>query len=252
MKEIIKVQNISVVFSDRPVLLDVSFSVYEGEIFAIIGGSGSGKSTLLKLMTGLLKPTKGKIIIDGIDITYWDESNYFDVIGKFGILFQNSGLIGSMTVKENIMLPLLHHTKLSVEQIEAITKYKLEQVGLKNVENLYPSELSGGMKKRAGLARALVLNPKVIFLDEPSSGLDPIASASLDDLIIELNKVLGSTIIVVTHDLESIFRIAHRAILLDGTTKGIIAEGDPKYLKENSPHPFVKAFFNRLSSWGMK
>jgi len=249
MKEIIKVKNVSVIFSDRPVLENVSFTVYEGEIFAIIGGSGSGKSTLLKLMTGLLKPTKGQIIIDTIDITNLDESNYFNVIGKFGILFQNSGLIGSMTIKENLMLPLLHHTKLSLEQIEAIVKYKLALVGLKNVETLYPSELSGGMKKRAGLARALVLNPKIIFLDEPSSGLDPIASASLDELIIELNKVLGSTIIVITHDLQSIFKIAHRAILLEGTTKGIIAEGDPKYLKENSAHPFVKAFFNRLPSW---
>lgn len=246
MQKVIKVIDVSISFNGREVLSGINFFVKEGEIFAIIGGSGSGKSTLLRIMTGLLRPTKGKILIYGRDLVSATESEYRSIISRFGILFQNSGLIGSMTVLKNVMLPLLHHTRLEEHLIEAIAIEKLKLVGLGNAINLYPSELSGGMRKRAGLARALVTDPDILFLDEPSSGLDPISSAALDELILEINKTLGSTIVLVSHDLNSIFTVAQRAILLDGKRRGIVAEGNPVELKEKAKDPFVQAFFNRV------
>lgn len=246
MQKVIRVIDVSVSFGGKEVLSDINFTVNEGEIFAIIGGSGSGKSTLLKIITGLLRPTKGRILIYGKDLVSATETEYRAIMSRFGILFQNSGLIGSMTVLKNVMLPLLHHTKLEEHLIEAIAIEKLKLVGLGNAMNLYPSELSGGMRKRAGLARALVTDPGILFLDEPSSGLDPISSAALDELILELNRTFGSTIVLVSHDLESIFKVAERAILLDGKRKGIVAEGNPLELKERTNDPFVQAFFNRL------
>ncbi len=242
---IVKVREVDFSYGDKEVLKDINFDIYEGEIFGIIGGSGSGKSTILKLVVGLIRPTKGSIIVDGIDITKADEKGYFSLIRKFGILFQNSGLIGSMTVEENILLPLLQHTKLPIELLSTIVKARLSIVGLPDVMHLYPSELSGGMRKRVGLARAMALSPKLLFLDEPSSGLDPITSAALDDLILNINKKFKTTIVIVTHDLESIFHTLNRAIVLDTRKKGIIAEGAPKELMAKPANAFVESFFHR-------
>ncbi|MFN3534394.1 MAG: ABC transporter ATP-binding protein [Desulfatiglandales bacterium] len=246
MKKVVEILSVSVSFGQKTLLENVDFSVYEREIFAIIGGSGSGKSTLLKLMTGLLAPSKGKILIHGRDLVQAGDEEYKRLMRRFGILFQNSGLIGSITVLKNVMLPLLHHTDLGEHLIEAIALEKLNLVGLAHATNLYPSQLSGGMRKRVGLARAMITDPDILFLDEPSSGLDPVSAASLDQLIVKLNRELGTTIIMVSHDLESIFKVAQRAILLDGKRKGIVAEGNPEELRRHSKDRFAQAFFNRL------
>ncbi len=248
MKELIKVENLSVVYGNKIILKDINFEIYEGEIFVIVGGSGCGKSTLLRQLIGLEIPTTGKIIIDGEDFTSLYGKKREQVLRKFGILFQTSGLLASMTVGENVALPLRTYTNLSWERIEQIVKFKLKLVHLSGYEIFFPSELSGGMRKRAGLARALALDPEILCFDEPSSGLDPQTSASLDELIINLNRSLGTTMIVVSHDLASIFNIASRAILLDRDSKTIIASGKPTELAKLQDNPKVYNFFNRISS----
>ncbi|KHE92306.1 MAG: ABC transporter ATP-binding protein [Candidatus Scalindua rubra] len=232
-------------YGEDVILNHINFKVYEGEIFVILGGSGCGKSTLLKHLIGLNHPISGNIVINGIDITSNRESNLQQVLRECGILFQSGALFSSMTVAENVALPMQEHTDLPASSIDNIVRMKLAQVSLTGYEDHLPSEISGGMKKRAGLARAMALNPKVLFFDEPSAGLDPITSAELDQLIIRLNGSYNTTMVIVTHELPSIFSVAHRVIMLDKRVKKIIAEGQPQYLRDNSQNPFVRQFFNR-------
>jgi len=231
---------------DEKIIFDrLDFQVAKGELFVILGGSGCGKSTLLRLLIGLKTPTAGSILINGVDITTADEMAMNGVRTGIGVLFQSGALFGSMTLAENVALPLQEYTDLSPAAIERIVSMKLAMVSLVGHENHYPSELSGGMVKRAGLARAMALDPSILFFDEPSAGLDPITAAELDQLIKDLNRGLGTTVVVVTHDLDSIMTIADRVIMLDGNKKGIIAEGVPRELKMHSQDPLVQSFFNR-------
>ncbi len=244
-KPIIKVRDLVAGYGKNIILDGISFEVYEGEIFVVLGGSGCGKSTLLKHLIGLVTPISGEILIDGEDISRCDEKTYQRLIKKFGVLYQSGALLGSMTVAENIALPIMEYTDLPKNFVDTLIRMKLNLVHLNGYENYLPAELSGGMKKRAGLARAMALNPSILFFDEPSAGLDPITSAELDNLILHINRNFKTTMVIVTHELESIFTVAHRVIMLDKRTKGIIAEGDPRYLKEHSKNPFVVRFFNR-------
>jgi phospholipid/cholesterol/gamma-HCH transport system ATP-binding protein len=242
---IIVVENLTARFGSNTVFENVSFQVDKGEIFVILGGSGCGKSTLLKHLIGLYETSSGKVEINGVDIRMADERQLRKVRTQLGVSFQSSALFGSMTLAENVALPLQEYTDLSREAIELIVKMKLGMVNLAGYDNHLPSEISGGMKKRAGLARAMALDPVVLFFDEPSAGLDPITSAELDSLIKNINAGMGTTMVVVTHELQSIFNIAHRIIMLDKGAKGIIAEGDPRWLKDHATDPRVSDFFNR-------
>jgi phospholipid/cholesterol/gamma-HCH transport system ATP-binding protein len=241
----IVVENLVARFGEDTIFEDVSFEVDRGEIFVILGGSGSGKSTLMKHMIGLYESISGRVVINGIDITKADEKQLKKVRKNIGVAFQSGGLFGSMTLAENVALPLQEYTDLSPEAIQLIVKMKLGMVQLAGYENHLPAELSGGMKKRAGVARAMALDPTVFFFDEPSAGLDPITSAELDSLIKSINAGMGTTMVIVTHELQSIFSIADRIIMLDKAAKGIIAEGDPRWLKDHSVDPRVIDFFNR-------
>ncbi len=243
---IIQVKDLVARYGDDIILDRISFDVYEGEIFAVLGGSGSGKSTLLKHLLGLLQPAAGEVIIDGDDICNCDENRLQQVLRKVGVLYQSAALFGSMTVAENVALPISAYTDLPAEYVAHLVRMKLNLVHLGGYENHLPSEISGGMKKRAGLARAMALNPRILFFDEPSAGLDPVTSAELDNLILHLNQRLGTTMVIITHELESIFAVANRVIMLHDSNRGIIAEGDPKYLRDHSLNPFVRHFFNRL------
>jgi phospholipid/cholesterol/gamma-HCH transport system ATP-binding protein len=242
---VIVVEHLTVRYGTDLILDDIGFSIQKNEIFVILGSSGCGKSTLMRHMIGLESPESGRVCIDAIDITRSSENELFQILKKVGVLFQSSALIGSMTVGENVALPIKEYTDLSENAVAAMVKIKLSMVGLENYENHLPSEISGGMKKRAGIARALALNPEFIFLDEPSAGLDPITAAEIDKLILDINHNTKATMIIVTHELASIFNVAQRVIMLDKHTKKIIAEGRPKELKEQHPHPLVHGFFNR-------
>lgn len=242
---IIIVKDLTARFDDNVVFEDVSFQVYKGEILVIVGASGCGKSTLLKIMIGLQKPYAGQVLYQGMDITRAEEKELNQYRQNIGVLFQSGALFSSMTIKENIELPLQEYTDLDSAAINTIIKMKLGMVNLAGYENHSPSELSGGMKKRAGIARAMALDPRVLFFDELSAGLDPVTAAELDDLIIKTNEALGTTMVIVTHELESIYKIAHRVLMLDKEAKGIIAEGKPLDLKKNATDPRVKSFFLR-------
>jgi len=246
-RKIIQVRDLTVGYETDIILENISFDVLEGEIFIVLGGSGCGKSTLLKHLIGLNSPLSGRILIDGADISNCDETTFKKILRKIGVLYQSSALFGSMTIAENVSLPIKEYTDLPQRSVDTLVKMKLNMVNLNGYENHLPSEISGGMRKRAGLARAMALNPKILFFDEPSAGLDPVTSVELDNLIIHLNKSLGTTMVIVTHELQSIFNVAHRVIMLDKQTKGIIAEGSPMHLKDHSENPFVRNFFNRKS-----
>ena len=240
----ITVQDLTIAYGSTVIQQDLTFTINRGDTFIIMGGSGCGKSTLLRNLVGLHKPAKGKVFYN--ECSFWDAepAEQQRVMKRFGILYQGGALWSSMTLAENIALPLQLYTALNPARIQEIVSFKLSLVGLAGFEDFYPSEISGGMKKRAGLARAMALNPKILFFDEPSAGLDPVTSSELDNLIIHLNKNLGTTMVIVTHELQSIFNVAHRVIMLDKVTKGIIAEGDPKFLRDRSPNSFVSNFFN--------
>ncbi|MBW2406775.1 MAG: ATP-binding cassette domain-containing protein [Deltaproteobacteria bacterium] len=245
--KIIQVRDLTVGYGTDIILENISFDVLEGEIFIVLGGSGCGKSTLLKHLIGLMPPLSGQILIDGEDISSCNEVTFKKILRKIGVLYQSTALFGSMTIAENVSLPIKEYTDLPLKSLDILVKMKLNMVNLKGYENHLPSEISGGMRKRAGLARAMALNPKILFFDEPSAGLDPVTSVELDNLIIHLNKSLGTTMVIVTHELQSIFNVAHRVIMLDKQTKGIIAEGNPQHLKDHSKNSFVRNFFNRKS-----
>jgi phospholipid/cholesterol/gamma-HCH transport system ATP-binding protein len=237
-------------FGSRTIFRDVTFSVNAGEVFVILGGSGCGKSTLMKQLIGLLTPTAGQIEVFEHDITGPDrETALHEVQRRIGVMFQSGALFGSMTLLENVMLPLEMFTDLPPEGREAVARVKLGMVGLSDAAGLMPAEISGGMARRAGIARAMSLDPPLLFLDEPSAGLDPITSAGLDKLILDLRHDLGATFVVVTHELASILAIADRCIMLDrnayADAGGMIAEGDPRVLRDTSTHPTVRAFFRR-------
>jgi phospholipid/cholesterol/gamma-HCH transport system ATP-binding protein len=245
---IIQVRDLQVRYNENTILEDVNFDVNEGEIFMIAGGSGCGKTVLLRQLIGLEKPTKGTISIWNEDFTTSRNKKHQEIIRKFGVLFQSSGLIASLTIAENIALILEKFTDLNENRIEEIIELKLGLVGLAGYENYLPSEISGGMKKRAGIARAMALDPAILFLDEPSSGLDPVTAATLDMLIKELNKGLGTTMVVISHDLASINLIGDRIVMLDADKKGIIAQGKPEVLRSDSTNTEVYDFFNRIAN----
>ena len=242
---IISVKDLSVQYDDRVIIDNISFDVYRGEVFVIVGRSGCGKSTLLRQLIGLETPTTGTIIINGDNFTEADEKMTISIMRRNGVLFQFNGLFASMTLAENIELILEKYTGLTPRQMRSAVDLKLSLVGLSGFQNYKPSEISGGMKKRAALARAMALDPAILFFDEPSSGLDPITAVSLDNLIKELNSSLKTTMIIVTHDLASILSISHRIIMLDANIKGILATGTPEELKNYKANQEVYNFFNR-------
>ena len=242
---IIVVKDLAARFGQNVVFEGVNFHVYKGEVLVIVGASGCGKSTLLRIMIGLQKPYSGQVLYQGTDITHAEEKELNEYRQNIGVLFQSGALFSSMTIKENIELPLQEYTDLDPAMIDTIIKMKLGLVNLAGYENYHPSELSGGMKKRAGIARAIALDPRVLFFDELSAGLDPVTAAELDDLIIKTDEALGTTMVIVTHELESIYKIAHRVLMLDKEAKGIIAEGKPLELKEQATDPRVTSFFLR-------
>jgi phospholipid/cholesterol/gamma-HCH transport system ATP-binding protein len=242
---VIAVENLTAAYGERTILENVSFRVRRGERFVIVGGSGCGKTTLLRHLIGLQRPSAGHVWIDGEDIGQAETEQLRRIQRKFGVLFQSGALFGSLTLGENIALPLEEYTHLPPTLIRLIVRLKLSMVRLDGFEDFRIAELSGGMKKRAGLARAMALDPGILFFDEPSAGLDPITSAELDELILQINRSLGTTIVVVSHELPSIFTIAERCIMLDRSAKGIIAEGAPQDLRDRSTDPRVRAFFNR-------
>ena len=245
LKNALSVSDLSLAYGSFQVLENVAFDVRQGSCTIIMGGSGCGKSTLLKSLIGLLKPSRGKITLEGKDL--WDvrNSQRQNLLRRCGVLFQGGALWSSLNIIENLSLPLQTHTKLDEKEIRELALYKLSLVGLSGFEQFYPSEISGGMRKRAGIARAMILDPSVVFLDEPSAGLDPVNSKRLDDLINELKQSLGVTFVVVTHELASIFEIGDHSVFLDAKSKSVIAQGSPKFLLQNCENLDVQSFLKR-------
>lgn len=245
MEAAIEVRDLELSYDDLVVMQGLNFTVHKGDIFVIMGCSGCGKSTLLKALIGLKNPDKGKVLYYGKSFWEADETAQIDLMRGFGVLYQSGALWSSLTLGENVALPLELYSDLSPTQIREIVALKLSLVGLAGYQDLYPSELSGGMRKRAGLARSLALDPEIVFFDEPSAGLDPLSAKVLDDLILQLRDILGVTVVVVTHELYSIFAVGTNAILLDAGARTIIAEGAPKDLLNNSKDDRVISFLTR-------
>lgn len=240
---IISIRDLVTHYGNRPILQGINLDIRRGETMVILGRSGCGKSTLLRHLVGLALPTSGQIIIKGYDLAAMSEGETAPVLRKMGMLFQGAALFNSMTVGDNVALPLREHTRLEESTIKIMTRIKLELVGLAGFENFMPAQLSGGMKKRAGLARAIAMDPEILFCDEPSAGLDPVVAVGIDELILKLKRAFNMTTVVVTHELASVFKIADRiAMLHEGQ---IVALGTPEELRDNA-HPIVQQFFNRL------
>ncbi|KAA0228897.1 ABC transporter ATP-binding protein [candidate division KSB1 bacterium] len=240
---IISIRDLVTHYGNRPILQGINLDIRRGETMVILGRSGCGKSTLLRHLVGLALPTSGQIIIKGYDLAAMSEGETAPVLRKMGMLFQGAALFNSMTVGDNVALPLREHTRLEESTIKIMTRIKLELVGLAGFENFMPAQLSGGMKKRAGLARAIAMDPEILFCDEPSAGLDPVVAVGIDELILKLKRAFNMTTVVVTHELASVFKIADRiAMLHEGQ---IVAMGTPEELRDNA-HPIVQQFFNRL------
>jgi len=242
---LITVRDLTMAYGDFVLMRDLSFEVRQGDIFVIMGGSGCGKSTLLRHLIGLKDPAKGEIFYRDVNFTSADQASRDAIMRNVGVLFQTGALFSSMTLAENVGLPLEEYSDLSAAAIQEVASLKLSLVGLKGFEDFFPSEISGGMRKRAGLARALALDPEVLCIDEPSAGLDPISSKLLDELILELRDSLGTTVVIVTHELASIFSIANTSIFLDVKSRTMAAVGSPLQLRDHSPNATVREFLNR-------
>jgi phospholipid/cholesterol/gamma-HCH transport system ATP-binding protein len=241
----IEIRSLTMAYGSFVVMRDLDFSIRPGEVFIIMGGSGCGKSTLMRHMIGLKAPAQGQVLYDGVSFWESDLEERARMMRRFGVLYQSGALWSSMTLAENVALPLEQYTDLADDEIRELVSLKLALVGLAGFEEYFPAEISGGMRKRAGLARAMALDPDVLFFDEPSAGLDPISARLLDDLILELRDSLGTTIVVVTHELASIFAIADNSVFLDTDTKTQIALGNPRTLRTESPDPKVLKFLSR-------
>jgi phospholipid/cholesterol/gamma-HCH transport system ATP-binding protein len=243
----VTVENLTIGYGQQPVLEKVSFDVQRGEIFFILGGSGSGKTTLLRHLIGLHQPTAGRVLIGGCDLTTARGEERYSLLRGMGVMFQGGALFGSLSLRENVRLPLQELTNLPDRAMEMVALMKLQLVGLQEDWNRMPAELSGGMRKRAAIARAMALDPELLLLDEPTTGLDPVTAAEIDQLVARLARHLGVTVVIVTHDLESVAAIADRLILLDGDQRGIVAMGTPHEVRQN-PGPLVRRFFSRNSA----
>ncbi|ETX01337.1 MAG: polyamine ABC transporter ATP-binding protein [Candidatus Entotheonella factor] len=241
----ITVADLTMAYGDFVIQRDLNFTVQAGEIFILMGGSGCGKSTLLRHMIGLKAPARGDVLYDGESFWSADPATRERMTRRFGVMYQRGALWSSMTLAENVTLPLGEYTGLSASQMRDIASFKLALVGLAGFEDYYPSQISGGMQKRAAIARAMALDPDTLFFDEPSAGLDPISSRLLDDLILELRDSLGATVVIVTHELASIFAIADSAVFLDADTKTMLAVGSPKTLRDNATNPKIRNFLTR-------
>ena len=241
----IEVRGLTMAYGSRIVMQNLNFTLQRGTVTAIVGGSGCGKSTLLKHMLGLLEPVAGEVFYSGESFTKADPDRRNELLRRFGVTYQQGALWSDMTLEENVALPLEQYTKLSPEDVRRVAELKLALVGLSGFEEYSPSDISGGMKKRAGLARALALDPEILFFDEPSAGLDPVSSRRLDELILRVCASTGATVVIITHELASIFAIANQAVFLDADTKTITAIGTPQNLRDNPPNENVRKFFAR-------
>ena len=246
----ITISNLTMAYGDFVVMRDLNFTIKRGDIFIIMGGSGCGKSTLMRHMIGLKVPAKGRVLYG--DVSFWDTApeEREDLMRRFGVLYQSGALWSSMTLAENVALPLRLHTKLNNREINDLVSLKMALVGLAGFEEFYPSESSGGMRKRAGLARAMALDPEVLFFDEPSAGLDPVSAKRLDDLILQLRDSLGATVVVVTHELASIFAIGSNSVFLDPESRTMLATGDPNALLRDNDDPRIQTFLRRGETGG--
>ncbi len=241
----LQIRDLTMAYGSFVLQRDLNFDVNRGDIFIIMGGSGCGKSTLLRHLIGLKEPAKGEISYNGESFTAASDERRGEILRGVGVTYQSGGLWSSMTLAENIGVPLGEYTDLTPGEIQEVAKLKLALVGLRGFEEFYPSQISGGMQKRAGLARAIALDPEVLFFDEPSAGLDPISSRLLDDLILRLRDDLGASVVIVTHELASIFAIGNNCVFLDAKTRTMIAQGDPSYLKDHAENSDVRKFLNR-------
>jgi phospholipid/cholesterol/gamma-HCH transport system ATP-binding protein len=241
----IEVRDLTMAYGDYVVMRGLGFQIRRGDIFIIMGGSGCGKSTLMRHLVGLEEPASGEILHGGTSFTHAEAKQRRELLGRIGVMYQKGALWSSLTLAENIALPLEQYTALSPAQIRRNVSYKLSLVGLGGFEDFYPSEISGGMNKRAGIARAMALDPEILFLDEPSAGLDPLSAARLDDLILKLRQHLGTTFVIVTHELASIFAVGTDSVFLDARTKTLGATGNPSELRDHCPDPEVRRFLNR-------